>query len=388
MSIYIDNTISFFKNLKWHHWLQILIGAHIVFFPSWGEKIGYDLSGVGDSFIRGLYTRFPLILPIMIPIRMRMGKNDYRFKMLVHLLYLVILIFLESYISNNGIPPTSTHNFLILSLPIVVLVLVTFISMLEVNKPFIKEFEEYTENVIGGNVNHRITNDAVLTDSVFGPIGTFFNSIMDSLVEAFKGFTEMNDLIVNTSQNLASSSEEISASASEVSGTSSSMAHGASQQAEMISKIASQMNETNIVIQDIVSQIRKNTDTVSSISLQTNILALNAGIEASRAGDYGRGFNVVADNVRKLSDESKKSAENIEEVVNTITITLQSLFDNIQGGIEQVASVSEETAASSEEVAAAAEEMIASIAELADVSSKLVTQVKHSRDSMFTFLQK
>ena len=69
---------------------------------------------------------------------------------------------------------------------------------------------------------------------------------------------------------------------------------------------------------EISKQIHSNTSLIGNIALQTNILALNAGIEASRAGDYGRGFAVVAQNVRELSDKTKMASESIEGVVSHI----------------------------------------------------------------------
>ncbi len=59
-------------------------------------------------------------------------------------------------------------------------------------------------------------------------------------------------------------------------------------------------------IREKVDNINQISDLIRNISNQTNILALNAAIEAARAGDAGKGFNVVADQVRKLADESRK----------------------------------------------------------------------------------
>lgn len=79
------------------------------------------------------------------------------------------------------------------------------------------------------------------------------------------------------------------------------------------------VSETVKLLETYSQDIRGILEIISSISRQTNLLALNASIEAARAGEAGRGFSVVADEIRKLSEDTAKSTVRIVEIVKNIT---------------------------------------------------------------------
>lgn len=212
-----------------------------------------------------------------------------------------------------------------------------------------------------------------------------FISMREALRETIGNMSSTSLVLQSSSEELQSGTEEINASAEEVASTSQAMSNGATTQTELINEVSEEIKQTTKLVDEIIASIRNNTNQVSQIALQTNILALNAGIEASRAGDYGRGFAVVAENIRKLSDQSKVASESITEVADEIAARLEEAFNKISSTMLNVVSVSEETAASAEEVAAAAEEMTATIEEIASAASELTTQAEFSAEQVTQF---
>lgn len=134
------------------------------------------------------------------------------------------------------------------------------------------------------------------------------------------------------------------------------------------------MAQFNAMIQENVEKTRKeaeNTDDilqfVGNIARQTNLLGLNAAIESSRAGEFGKGFSVVAQEIRKLSNSSNESINQI----NSILKNIQSSVIHISDKINESNEVFQQQTGTIEEITSAIESLYSTSEVLKNIASKL-----------------
>ncbi len=177
---------------------------------------------------------------------------------------------------------------------------------------------------VSGSVADSIVNVAGSCSEQFTEVenaSTNIESLSDSM-ERFKKTIEHAGRVVAEAKAQADNGEKA--------------VTGAVRQMELIEQSVSQSAQVIEELGKESDKIGAIVDAISEIAEQTNLLALNAAIEAARAGEHGRGFAVVADEVRKLAEQSSSSAGEISNLIGSIQDKARNAVSVMQDGVSQV----------------------------------------------------
>jgi methyl-accepting chemotaxis protein len=190
----------------------------------------------------------------------------------------------------------------------------------------------------------------------------------DEIQQAATAVTEMTSAVEEVARNAVSTSEASRATSQQASNGRDQARHAVSAINDATREIAT----STTMVKDLAVQVRdigKVLDVIRGIAEQTNLLALNAAIEAARAGEQGRGFAVVADEVRALAARTQASTGEIEGMINSV----QTSADNAVGAMGKSQSLVSDTQALAQATGQALEQIADGISQINDRNLVIAT---------------
>lgn len=315
-----------------------------------------------------------------------------------------------------------------------VILIVAAVSLgLVVSRSIARPIRKITESANELAKGDLLQKDIVIKSSdEIGQLAGAFNGMKENLRQLLKQVSMTTEQVAASSEELTASAEQSAQATTQVAQTISEVAEGVENQAAKVNRAAMTVAEISLGIQNIAAnagtvskmaetaadtaqqgggavaaaieqmttietsvagsaqvvtklgerskEIGQIVETISGIAGQTNLLALNAAIEAARAGDHGKGFSVVAEEVRKLAEESRHAAEQIAKLILEIQSETMRAVEAMNNGTREVKSGTGIVATAGQSFKEIAALIVSVTREIREISASIQSIASGSRD--------